>query len=200
MTLVLVVAGFFLVRQAIGRFTGLGPAGRLGTAAAGAPLLQPQVLVAALLRRAVRQRHGPALGALAGAAGWVGTEWLLLKPLGDTLGHGLYPSVLLRQAADLGGTAGLTLLLLLVNEALNAGWARRGRAAGALAAAAAAGVAATAAAGRLRPGGAGPAVPDPHAPLLRLGLVQANITDIESAPAPRAATRWCASCWTPTSR
>jgi apolipoprotein N-acyltransferase len=63
-----------------------------------APLLQPQVLVWALLRRGWAAPR-PGLGALAGAAGWVGTEWLLLKPLGDTLGHGLYPSTLLRQAA-----------------------------------------------------------------------------------------------------
>jgi apolipoprotein N-acyltransferase len=128
---------------AIGHFTGLGPAVGLALLVLVAPLLQPQVLVWALLRRAVGRHHGPALGALAAAAGWVGTEWLLLKPLGDTLGHGLYPSTLLRQAADLGGTAGL----------------------------------------------------------LRVGLIQANITDLETRRRRRrAATRWCARCWTPTSR
>ena len=47
-----------------------------------------------------RRRHGPSLGALAGAAAWVATEWLVPRLLGDTLGYGLYPSRLLRQAAD----------------------------------------------------------------------------------------------------
>ena len=124
-TLALVLAGFAWFGLAIGRFTGLGPEIGLALLVPLAPLLQPQVLVWAMLRRAVRERHGDALGALAGAAGWVGTEWLLLKPLGDTLSIGLYPSELLRQAADLGGTAGLTLLLLMVNEALNAALVRR---------------------------------------------------------------------------
>ena len=99
MTLALVVAGFSWFGLAIGHFTGLGPAVGLALLVLVAPLLQPQVLVWALLRRAVGWHHGPALGALAAAAGWVGTEWLLLKPLGDTLGHGLYPSTLLCQAA-----------------------------------------------------------------------------------------------------
>ena len=34
----------------------------------------------------------PSLCALAGAAAWVATEWLVPKLLGDTLGYGLYPS------------------------------------------------------------------------------------------------------------
>jgi apolipoprotein N-acyltransferase len=45
--------------------------------------------------------------------------------LGDTLGYGLYPSRLLRQAADVGGAAGLTVLLLLANEGVSAALARR---------------------------------------------------------------------------
>ena len=49
------------------------------------------------------------LRALAGAAAWVATEWLVPRLLGDTLGYGLYPSRLLRQAADVGGAAGLTV-------------------------------------------------------------------------------------------
>ena len=179
MTLVLVGVVFFWFGSAIGRFTGLGPEAGFALLLLAAPLLQPQLMVAALLRHGVRQRHGAARGALAGAAGWLGTEWLLLKPLGDTLGHGLYPSVLLRQAADLGGTAGLTLLLLLVNEALNAGWARRAQGWRALAAPvllASLPPLLLAAYGQSVLG----RVPDPHAPQLRLGLVQANITDLEA--------------------
>ena len=125
MTLALVAASFWWFGLAIGRFTGVGAEAGWGLLLLAAPLLQPQLLVWALLRQAVRWRHGALLGALGGAVGWVGTEWVLLKPLGDTLGHGLYPSALLRQAADLGGTAGLTLLLLAANEALHAALARR---------------------------------------------------------------------------
>lgn len=179
MTLALVGVAFFWFGSAIGRFTGLGPEAGAALLLLAAPLLQPQLLVAALLRHGVRRRQGVARGALAGAAGWLGTEWLLLKPLGDTLGHGLYPAVLLRQAADLGGTAGLTLLLLLVNEALNAAWARRAQGWRALAAPV---LLATlpplllVAYGQSVLGRA----PDPQAPQLRLALVQANITDLEA--------------------
>jgi apolipoprotein N-acyltransferase len=45
--------------------------------------------------------------------------------LGDTLGYGLYPSAVMRQFADLGGSAGLTVLLLLANEGFALAWARR---------------------------------------------------------------------------
>jgi apolipoprotein N-acyltransferase len=70
-------------------------------------------------------RHGPAVRALAAAAAWVGAEWALPKVLGDTLGYGLYPSAVMRQFADLGGSAGLTVLLLLANEGFALAWARR---------------------------------------------------------------------------
>ena len=179
MTLALVLAGFWWFGLAIGRFSGWGAEAGVAVLLLTAPLLQPQVLVFALLRWWVRQRHGAGLGALAGAAGWIGTEWLWLKPLGDTLGHALYPAVWLRQAADLGGVAGLTLLLLLVNEALGAAISRRGRGARALA-----GPLALALLTPLLMAAYGfnvlnrPA--DPSAPQLRVGLVQANITDIES--------------------
>ncbi len=177
-TLLMVLAGLSWFGPAIGRFTGLGDGAGWAVLLLAAPLLQPQVLVFALMRRAVRRRHGQALGALDGAAAWVGTEWLFLKPLGDTLGLGLYPSAHLRQAADLGGTAGLTVLLLLANEGFNAALARRALGARALAAPLALAVlpplvvAAYGQAVLNRP-----AVPGE--PMLRIGLVQANITDIE---------------------
>jgi len=98
-----------------------------GNAAAGltallvcAPLLQPQFLPFALARHLAGRWHGRVLQAVAGACGYVAAEWLFPKLLGDTLAHGLYPSAVLRQTADLGGTAGVTLALVVVNECVAA--------------------------------------------------------------------------------
>lgn len=103
-----------------------------GTAAIGllalltsAPLLQPQFVTFALVRHWADRRHGHALRALAGASAWVATEWLFPKLLADNLAHGLYPSRILRQFADLGGTAGITFLLVVINECLATAIARR---------------------------------------------------------------------------
>ncbi|MFN2377832.1 MAG: apolipoprotein N-acyltransferase, partial [Candidatus Binatia bacterium] len=68
-----------------------------------APLLQPQFVVFAVVRRLVRHHHGWALRALAGASAWVATEWLFPKLLADNLAHGIYPSTVLRQLADVAG-------------------------------------------------------------------------------------------------
>lgn len=118
MSVAFVLAVFVWFGTAVGSFTGSGTPLALLVAVALAPLLQPQVLAFALVRHGVGARHGPWLRALAGACAWVACEWLLPKLLGDTLGHGLAPSPSLRQIADLGGAAGITLLLILVNEAL----------------------------------------------------------------------------------
>ena len=98
-----------------------------GAAAAGlvvllltAPLLQPQFLVFAVVRHVTRQRHGRALAVLVAALSWVGAEWMFPKLLADSLAQGIYPSAVLRQAADLGGTAGITFLLVVFNETLAA--------------------------------------------------------------------------------
>ena len=88
-----------------------------------APLMQPQLMVWAFVRQALADRS-PGLRAVAASASWVAVEWLLPKALGDTLGHGLYPAPQLRQAAALVGASGLTLMLLLVNEALALALAR----------------------------------------------------------------------------
>ena len=164
---------------AIGHYTQWGSGWGMLALLLAAPLLQPQVLVFALVRHVTRLRHGPTLGAWAAAAAWVGTEWAWPKLLGDTLGHGLAPALLLRQAADLGGAAGLTLMLLLCNEALAAAWAQRR----------------AGAAQWLKPLGwaaFGPGVltaygavvlmtwAPPPGPPLRMGLVQTNITDYET--------------------
>jgi apolipoprotein N-acyltransferase len=118
MSIAFVLAVFAWFSSAIGAYTGIGtwPAALLLCLAA--PLLQPQLLAFALTRHAARRQFGSLLGALAGAAAWVSCEWLWPKLFGDTLGHGLLPSATMRQVADLGGAAGLTVCLILSSEAL----------------------------------------------------------------------------------
>ncbi|MEL4181338.1 apolipoprotein N-acyltransferase [Roseateles sp. PN1] len=124
MSLAFTAAVFAWFGSALGSYTQLGAAPGLAVLLLAAPLFQPQFLAYALVRHLSRRRVGAALAALAAAAAWVATEWLSPKLLGDTLGHGLYPSRLLRQAADLGGAAGLTVFLLLSNEGFTAALAR----------------------------------------------------------------------------
>lgn len=114
--LVLTVFGWFGL--AIGAYSGLGSWAAMALLVLGAPLLQPQLFAYVLVRRVLRSRIGVWPAALGSAAAWVGCEWALPKLLGDTLGHGLAPSEWLRQAADLAGATGLTVVLLLVNEAV----------------------------------------------------------------------------------
>jgi len=111
-----------------------------------APLLQPQILAFAAARHAAG--GATARGAAAGVAAWLGVEWAFPKLFGDTLGHGLVASAWLRQGADLAGAPGLTLALLVSNEALRAALrAGRARPRAALAGAAAAASVAAALAG-----------------------------------------------------
>jgi apolipoprotein N-acyltransferase len=180
MSLGFVAAVFLWFGAAIGAYTGVGAATGMGVLLALAPLMQPQVLAFALARHLAGRRHGPVLRALAGAAAWVGVEWALPKLLGDTLGHGLAPSASLRQLADLGGAAGLTVLLLLVNEAValavtrrREGWRRRDLPV----ATAAAALLALAAYGELRLSTL--ATPPPDAPRIKVAMVQASITNYE---------------------
>lgn len=118
MSLAFVVAVLHWFGAAIGAYTGIGSVAGMLALFVLAPLLQPQFLAFALVRHWVGQAHGSAVRALAGASAWVGCEWLLPKLLGDSLGHGLFPSTTLRQVADLGGVAGLSFMLLLCSEAL----------------------------------------------------------------------------------
>lgn len=120
MTVAFVGAVFAWFGLSIAVFTGLHEALALLLLLLAAPLFQPQILVFALVRWWVGRHHGALVRALAGAAAWVAAEWLFPKLLGDTLGHGLFPSLWLRQAADIGGAAGLSVVLILVNEAIAA--------------------------------------------------------------------------------
>jgi apolipoprotein N-acyltransferase len=126
MSVAFVLAVFAWFGVAISTYTGIGTPLGLALMLLAAPLLQPQILAFALVRHFVGRRHGAAVRALAGAGAWVATEWLFPRLLGDTLGHGLFPSYLLRQAADLGGAPGLSVLLILTNEAIACAISRRG--------------------------------------------------------------------------
>ena len=120
MSIAFTAAVFAWFGLAIGAYTGVGATTGVIALLVLAPLQQPQLIVFALVRHWVGRRHGPVLRALAGAAAWVACEWLWPKLLGDSLGHGLYPSPLLRQFADIAGVAGITFLLVLANEAVAA--------------------------------------------------------------------------------
>ena len=125
MSVAFTAAAFWWFGLAIGDYTRVGGSTGLAVLLLLAPVFQPQFLAFSLVRHLAGRRHGPAVRALAAAAAWVGAEWALPKVLGDTLGYGLYPSAVMRQFADLGGSAGLTVLLLLANEGFALAWARR---------------------------------------------------------------------------
>lgn len=174
-------AAFAWFGGALGRYTQLGEAAGIALLLLAAPLFQPQFLAYAAVRYvAARSPKAGAGPALAAASAWVACEHFVPRILGDTLGYGLYPSPLLRQAADLGGAAGLTLLLLLANEGVAAAFAsyRRGWRAMArplaLAALVPLGLAAYGWHILSGPGEQGVAKP------LRMALIQANVVDYEA--------------------
>lgn len=178
MTVAYTLAVFAWFGGAIGQFTQWGEPAGLALLLVAAPLFQPQLLAFALARHLAARRHGRAATAAIAAGAWVATEWLVPRLLGDTLGDGLYPSRLLRQAADLGGATGLTLALLLANEAVAAALAQRraGRRAWSRPLALAAAVPALLAVyGAI----ALASLPAPAGKPLRVGLVQSGIVDYE---------------------
>ncbi len=182
MSVTFVAAAFWWFGFAVADFTGLPPITGLLLLLVGAPLLQPQVLAFALVRQLAGRGHGRVVRALAGASAWVATEWLLPKLLGDTLGHGLYPSRLLRQFAEFGGAAGITFVLILVNEAIAAAIARRREGSGVVVrqlASGAALLAIMAVYGAVRLHGIDVLAASSGGAPLRVGLVQSNIVDYE---------------------
>lgn len=187
MSVAYTAAGFGWFGLAIGAYTGVGAIPGLAVLLLAAPLFQPQILAFAVVRRLAAPRFGPATTALAAACAWMAAESLVPRLLGDTLGHGLHPSRLLRQAADLGGATGLTLMLLLAQQAVAAAWARRSsglRATARPLALAAAVPVLLAAYGAAALAGL-PAAPEPS---LRMGLVQSNIVDYERLRRERGAS------------
>ncbi|MEH6421220.1 apolipoprotein N-acyltransferase [Pseudomonas sp. CGJS7] len=181
MSIAFVATVLYWFGAAIGAYVGIGATTATAVLLLLAPLMQPQFLAFALVRQWVGRHYGPVLRALAATSAWVACEWLVPKVLGDTLGHGLYPSAALRQVADLGGAAGLTVLLLLVNEALAYAIERRRdgwRAWSRPLASAAVIVVCMGAYGMARKNALqAPATDD--APTLRVAMVQASIVDYE---------------------
>lgn len=111
----LAVLGWFA--GAIASYTGAPVALAWLIIAACGPLLQPQMVAVALVRFWAQARSvGAVRLGLLSAATYVGSEWVSGKLFGDTLAHGLHASAVLRQAADLGGAAGLSFVVVLVNE------------------------------------------------------------------------------------
>ena len=109
------LAVFFWFAQAIGNYTDaplwLGVAVLLLLA----PVLQPQWIAFAVARTLARRR-GFWFMTIAGAGIYTGSERLFPKLFADTIGHGLFASARMRQAADLAGAPGLTFLLVAGNE------------------------------------------------------------------------------------
>jgi apolipoprotein N-acyltransferase len=116
----LVAVGFPWLARTFAAYSGGSAAIAWSAALTLAPLLvEPQLVVAgAALYFGRRLRLGVGTAAVFTALVYVGADWGLPRLFGDTLGTALHPSPLLRQAADLVGARGLTLLLLLVQAAL----------------------------------------------------------------------------------
>jgi apolipoprotein N-acyltransferase len=175
---VLGVFGWFAA--AIASYTGVSRPVALLLLLAAAPLLELQLVTFALARHVLRRARMPAWATVVGgAAAWVATEWTTGKLFGDTLGHGLYPSAWMRQAADVAGVPGLTLMLLAGNECVLAAVRARGdvRRAAVPAAVGATLVAALLGYGAARSAQLASAGPD-EAPLTA-GIVQADIAQYD---------------------
>lgn len=125
MSIAFVLVAFSWFAYAIADYLGISAVLALLVLVLAAPLLQPQLIAFAMLRRWTQARYAPWLSALTGASAWVACEWLWPKLLGDSLGHGLYPATWLRQFADVAGVAGLSFALIVINEALWLAFKRR---------------------------------------------------------------------------
>lgn len=181
MSIAVVATVFAWFGAAIGAYTGIGSVTGLLVVLIAAPLLQPQIFIFAIVRHMAGRRYGSIIRALAGASAWVATEWLVPKLLGDTIGHGLYPSQTLRQVADIGGAAGLTFLLILVNECVAFAISHRSASKRFLIrplAIAASLLILMAGYGSVRLSSLTPTSESNEKPL-RIGIVQSNITDYE---------------------
>ncbi|HNN76957.1 MAG TPA: hypothetical protein PKN93_20070, partial [Leptospiraceae bacterium] len=125
MSLAYTASAFAWFGTAMGSYTEVGATAGVTVLFLLAPFFQPQFLTFALVRRIALNGTHPVLATLAAAAAWVATEKFAPRVFDDTLGYALYPSKILRQAADIGGAPGLAVLLLLSNESLAHSFARR---------------------------------------------------------------------------
>jgi apolipoprotein N-acyltransferase len=181
-SVVFTATGFGWFPDAVRLYAGAPPALAWAVTLILAPvLLQPQLVLAAMGRQAAARLGAPrwATGA-AFVLCWGAAEWALPRLFGDSLSYGLHPSSGLRQAADLVGALGLTLVILTVNALAAAALRARSLR---LAGAAAALVAATWGYGSLRHRSVEARVD--AAPTLRAGVVQANITRYDKLAAQR---------------
>jgi len=181
MAMAFVLAVFHWFGTAFGAYVGIDSWLAIVLLVLLAPLLQPQFVVFALVRHAVVRRCRVAMATGVAAASWAAMEWLFPKLLGDTLAHGLQPSIHLRQAADLFGTAGLTIVLLLVNESIATAmsmWREHRRGTWSAIGVALVLIVATAGYGFWRLADVRAKQTEP-ANAVRVGLIQANITDVE---------------------
>jgi apolipoprotein N-acyltransferase len=117
MSVAFVGAVFWWFAAGIADYTGIRVLWAALVLALLAPLLQPQLITVAAVFYGMRDR-GFRLRVLAVASAYCGTEWILPKLFGDTIGHGFFASQLLRQAADVAGAAGLTFVLVVANQAI----------------------------------------------------------------------------------
>jgi apolipoprotein N-acyltransferase len=116
------VSSFWWLPAAIAAYTHISLLLAWLFALALAPLLlQPQFLAACAARLLARRSEvRPAAIAAITVLAYIGAEWALPKPLGDTIGIGLFPSSWLRQAAEIGGPRALTAICLAVSECVAA--------------------------------------------------------------------------------
>jgi apolipoprotein N-acyltransferase len=119
--------GFAWFPSAIGAYSGASSVVGWAIMLALAPILfQPQMVLAAAARQVAARLAAPRWAITASfLLVWGAAEWLLPRLFADTLGFGLHPSTALRQAADLVGAQGLTLIILGVNAGVASALRRR---------------------------------------------------------------------------
>lgn len=142
---------------------------------------QPQLIAWAVVRWKTRAMTGPA-AMLLSAAAYTGFDWLLPKLFHDTLGVALFGDGWLIQVVDVGGVYLLTFALMFTTELAHAAIATQRsrtpwRPVVRAAIAAAAGWAAIASYGAVRRAQVAAAIE--RAPTLDVGVVQANIGNVE---------------------
>lgn len=114
-----VAAVFAWFPQMVADYSGAPWLAAAALAVALAPVIEPQFITFALARHLARSARGGSpwwRTAVVGAGVYVGTEWGWPKLFADTLGHALFASPRLRQAADLAGAHGLTFAMIVGNE------------------------------------------------------------------------------------